>query len=52
VICSAQISGIPLAQFVLADLFDREGRLRIVVLMFDILYTVVACHVVAQPDAG
>lgn len=42
---SAQNLGIPLAQFGIADQYDREGRRRKVVQMFENLYTVVACQV-------
>ena len=48
---SAQNLGIPLAQFGIADQYDREGRRRKVVQMFENLYTVVACQVAAKPDA-
>ncbi len=48
---SAENLGIPLAQFGIADQYDREGRRRKVVQMFENLYTVVACQVAAKPDA-
>lgn len=40
-----------MAQFGIADQYDREGRRRKVVQMFENLYTVVACQVAAKPDA-
>lgn len=48
---SAQNLGIPLAQFGIAYKYDREGRRRKVVQMFENLYAVVACQVAAKPDA-